>query len=55
MARAPRIQPAGAIQHVTARSNKGMALFADDEEHQLFSQMLWRTIATSTGSACPTA
>jgi putative transposase len=47
MARQPRIEYAGALHHVMSRGNDGIPIFRDDEDRQLFLDLLVEEIARS--------
>jgi REP element-mobilizing transposase RayT len=44
MPRAPRIQVAGGIYHVTQRGNNGALLFRDAHDYARFVRMFWRVV-----------
>lgn len=47
MARQPRTEYAGALHHVMSRGNDGIPIFRDDEDRQLFLDLLAQEIARS--------
>ena len=47
MARQPRVEYAGAFHHVMSRGNDGIPIFRDDEDRQLFLDLLAHEIARS--------
>jgi putative transposase len=47
MARQPRVEYAGALHHVMSRGNDGIPIFRDDEDRQLFLDLLAQEIVRS--------
>ena len=47
MARQPRVEYAGALHHVMSRGNDGIPIFRDDQDHQLFLDLLAQEIVRS--------
>ena len=47
MARHPRVEYAGALHHVMSRGNDGIPIFRDDEDRQLFLDLLAQEISRS--------
>jgi REP element-mobilizing transposase RayT len=44
MARAPRIQVAGGVYHLTQRGNNGALLFRDEHDYARFARLFWRVV-----------
>ena len=47
MARQPRVEYAGALHHVMSRGNDGIAIFRDDDDRELFLDLLAQEIVRS--------
>jgi putative transposase len=47
MARQPRVEYAGALHHVMSRGNDGIPIFRDEQDFQLFLDLLVEEIARS--------
>ena len=47
MARQPRVEYAGALHHVMSRGNDGIPIFRDDEDRELFLDLLAQEIVRS--------